>query len=132
MKLHVSTDWLCTLAVLVAISPHNAIAQSEEQQPKTIPMPTDLPALSEIDALHADGDAIRRYFLTSQGMRGQIVPLTETAGWFCTLSQDTHVMLDYWPNLGHWAFQVGFDEDAELAAGGLATCHQLPQPDGGE
>lgn len=116
---------VCSFALGILSVPALVLAQPEEQQPKTIPMPQDLPALSEIDALHDPGDAIRRYFLTSQGMRGQTVPLTETAGWFCTLSQDTNVMLDYWPNLGLWAFQVGFDEEAELAAGGLATCHEL-------
>lgn len=114
---------LVTLIISLASPP--ATAQPEEKQRKTIPMPEDLPALSEIDILHESGDTIRRYFLTSQGMRGQTVPLADTGGWFCTLSQDTHVMLDYWPNLGHWAFQIGFDESAELTAGGLATCHAI-------
>lgn len=112
-------------ALVATLIPPTASAQPEEKQRKTIPMPEDLPALAEIDALHEPGDTIRRYFLTSQGMRGQTVSLEETSGWFCTLSQDTHVMLDYWPNLGHWAFQVGFNEEAELTAGGLATCHEI-------
>lgn len=102
---------------------------SEKNQPKSIEMPMDLPALAEIDALDGPDALIRRFFLTSQGMRGQTVPLPETEGWFCTLSQATHVMLDFWPNLNQWAFQVGFSEDAELTAGGLATCHQLSKGD---
>lgn len=114
---------VCLLIVVPAWS--GAMAQPEEKQRKTIPMPADLPALYEVDALHKPGDVIRRYFLTSQGMRGQTVALEDTGGWFCTLSQDTNVMLDYWPNREHWVFQVGFNEEAELAAGGLATCHQL-------
>ncbi|NKB43219.1 MAG: hypothetical protein GKS03_02955 [Alphaproteobacteria bacterium] len=85
----------------------------------------DLPALAEIDSLDNSDATIRRFFLTSQGMRGQTVPIPETEGWFCTLSQATHVMLDFWPNLNQWVFQVGFSEEAELTAGGLATCHRL-------
>ncbi len=101
----------------------------EQNQPKSIDMPIDLPALAEIDALDGPDAPIRRFFLTSQGMRGQTVPLPETEGWFCTLSQATHVMLDFWPNLNQWVFQVGFSEDAELTAGGLATCHRLSKGD---
>lgn len=100
-------------------------ALPEEKQRKTIDMPLDLPALAEIDSLHDPDAAIRRYFLTSQGMRGQTVPIEGTEGWFCTLSQDTHVMLDFWPNLNQWVFQIGFSEEAELTSGGLATCHKL-------
>jgi len=97
----------------------------EEKQRKTIEMPSDLPALAEIDALDAPDAAIRRFFLTSQGMRGQTVAIEGTEGWFCTLSQATHVMLDFWPNLNQWVFQIGFSEEAELTSGGLATCHKL-------
>ena len=100
--------------------------ESEEKQRKTIPMPVDLPALAEIDALDDESSVIRRFFLTSQGMRGQTVPIDGTEGWFCTLSLATHVHLDYWPTLDKWVFQIAFAEDAELTAGGLATCHQLP------
>ncbi len=89
-------------------------------------MPLDLPALAEIDSLDDEDSPIRRFFLTSQGMRGQTVSLAWTEGWFCTLSQATHVLLDYWPTLDQWVFQIGFSEEAELTAGGLATCHRLP------
>lgn len=133
LKLNILKPTALLCAALMYSAPAASVsAQPEEKLRKTIPMPEDLPALSEIDALHEPGDVIRRYFLTSQGMRGQTVSLEKTSGWFCTLSQDTNVMLDYWPNLGHWVFQVGFDEEAELAAGGLATCHQLTGPEEGE
>lgn len=116
--------WLSAgLAVQDAVAQDSAIP--EEKQRKTIDMPEDLPALAEIDSLDDADASIRRFFLTSQGMRGQTVPIEDTKGWFCTLSQATHVMLDYWPNLDKWVFQVGFSEDAELTAGGLATCHRL-------
>lgn len=119
------------LAVLTVIFPHeNSLkaqtqSEGEEKDRKTIPMPIDLPALAEIDSLDEDDAAIRRFFLTSQGMRGQTVPIEGTEGWFCTLSLATHVYLDYWPTLDQWVFQIAFDEEAELTAGGLATCHRL-------
>ncbi len=121
---------MTTAAVLLfvlAAGPQKAWPQdvSEDKERKTIPMPMDLPAIAEIDALDEEDAPIRRFFLTSQGMRGQIVPIEGTEGWFCTLSQATHVMLDYWPTLDQWVFQIGFSEDAELTAGGLATCHRL-------
>ena len=89
-------------------------------------MPIDLPALAEIDSLDGEESPIRRFFVTSQGMRGQTVPIPGTEGWFCTLSLATHVSLNYWPTLDQWVFQIGFSEEAELTAGGLATCHRLP------
>lgn len=100
---------------------------SEEKAQKTIPMPIDLPALAEIDPLDDENAAIRRFLFTSQGMRGQTVAIDGTEGWFCTLSLETHVHLAYWPTMNKWAFQVAFAEEAELTAGGLATCHRLPQ-----
>jgi hypothetical protein len=112
-------------AILLAGAPVQADITPEEKQPKTIEMPEDFPALMEIDSLDGPDSTIRRFFLTSQGMRGQTVPIPESEGWFCTLSQATHVMLDFWPNLNQWVFQVGFSEDAELTAGGLATCHSI-------
>ena len=113
------------LTLFLSLSLAHADDVPEEKQRKTIAMPEDLPALAEIDTLDDPNTAIRRFFLTSQGMRGQTVPIPETEGWFCTLSQATHVMLDFWPNLNQWVFQIGFSEEAELTAGGLATCHRL-------
>ncbi len=116
------------ITVLVCLSmTHASLAEELEKTSKTIDMPLDLPAIAEVDALDDEDAAIRRFFLTSQGMRGQTVPIESTSGWFCTLSQATHTMLDYWPNLDQWVFQIGFDEAAELTAGGLATCHRLAQ-----
>lgn len=114
------------IAFILAASPAYADDTPEEKQRKTVAMPEDLPAIAEIDALDDHDTPIRRFFLTSQGMRGQTVPIPDTEGWFCTLSQATHVMLDFWPNLNQWVFQIGFSEEAELTAGGLATCHRLP------
>lgn len=113
------------IALALVLSPALADDTPEEKQRKTIAMPEDLPAITEIDSLDGSDAAIRRFFLTSQGARGQTVPIPDTEGWFCTLSQATHVMLDYWPNLNQWVFQIGFSEEAELTAGGLATCHRL-------
>ena len=127
-----TTTWITAVLAILAPSLIATMpmaqdsAVPEEKTRKTIDMPEDLPALAEIDALDGPEARLRRFFLTSQGMRGQTVPIEETEGWFCTLSQATHVMLDYWPNLDQWVFQIGFSEDAELTAGGLATCHQLP------
>lgn len=124
-----SSVFLPLLALSISVFAAETGAQDsalpEEKQRKTIEMPSDLPALSEIDVLDEPDAAIRRFFLTSQGMRGQTVPIEGTEGWFCTLSQATHVMLDFWPNLNQWVFQIGFSEDAELTSGGLATCHKL-------
>ncbi|MBT6090752.1 MAG: hypothetical protein HN793_02065 [Rhodospirillaceae bacterium] len=114
---------LCTL--MIVLSPVLADDTLEEKQRKTVAMPLDLPAIMEVDSMDGPDASIRRFFLTSQGIRGQTVPIPETEGWFCTLSQATHVMLDFWPNLNQWVFQVGFSEEAELTAGGLATCHRL-------
>jgi hypothetical protein len=118
----------CALAVLLGSGFFGPVhADDLDQTSKTIDMPIDLPALAEVDALDHEDAAIRRFFMTSQGMRGQTVPIDGTSGWFCVLSQDTHTMLDYWPELDLWVFQIGFDEEAELTAGGLATCHRLAQ-----
>ncbi len=112
--------------LVVSLQPSHAQDASDEKERKTIPMPLDLPVLAEIDSLDDKGSPIRRFFVTSQGMRGQTVPIPGTEGWFCTLSLVTQVSLNYWPTLDQWVFQIRFSEEAELTAGGLATCHRLP------
>lgn len=128
MHLRLVLGPLVVASLIAGTAPIVQAEESDESEPggKTIDMPLDLPALAEVDALDDENASIRRFFLTSQGMRGQTVPIDGTSGWFCTLSQSTHTMLDYWPDLDKWVFQIGFDEATEMAAGGLATCHRLP------
>jgi hypothetical protein len=103
-------------------------AISEKQYDKmslSVPVERDLPALVELDPLDPPGAPIRRYMLNARGIMGREVPIEDSKGEFCTLSHATNVTLTYFPASGLWTFVIGFNQQAELMAGGLATCLDL-------
>lgn len=85
----------------------------------------DLPALVELDPLDSPAAPIQRFMLNARGIMGREVPIPASAGQFCTLSDATHVSLKYFPESGLWVFVIDFAAEAELLAGGLATCARL-------
>jgi hypothetical protein len=85
----------------------------------------DLPALVELDPLDPPDALIQRFMLNARGIMGREVPIPASAGHFCTLSDATHVSLKYFPESGLWVFIIDFAPEAELLAGGLATCGRL-------
>jgi hypothetical protein len=91
----------------------------------SVPVDRDLPALVELDPLDPPGTPIRRYMLNARGIMGREVPIADSKDQFCTLSHATNVTLTYFPASGLWTFVIGFNQQAELMAGGLATCLDL-------
>jgi hypothetical protein len=96
----------------------------------SVPIDRDLPALVELEPLDPPDAAIRRYMLNARGIMGREVPIEQSKDQFCTLSHATNVTLTYFPASRLWTFVVGFNQQAELMAGGLATC--LPLKSAGE
>lgn len=94
---------------------------------ESVPQDRDLPALVELEALDPAGAPIRRFMLNARGIRGREVPIEESKNHFCTLSGATNVTLNYYPSSGVWAFEVAFAQEAELLAGGLATCMRMAE-----
>jgi len=98
---------------------------SEAQYDKmalSVPIDRDLPALVELEPLDPPTARIRRFMLNARGIMGREVPIEGSQGLFCTLSHATNLTLTYFPASGLWSFVVNFDQQAELLAGGLATC----------
>ena len=82
----------------------------------------DLPALVELEPLDADDALIQRFILNARGIMAREVPIEQSKSMFCTLSHATNLKLTYFPASGLWAFVIDFSPEAELLAGGLATC----------
>lgn len=88
----------------------------------TVPMARDLPALVELEPLDPDDALIKRYMLNTRGIMAREVPIVGSEDHFCTLSSGTNLSLKFFPASGLWVFVVDFSPEAELMAGGLATC----------
>jgi hypothetical protein len=93
-----------------------------DKMASTVPMERDLPALVELEPLDPDDALIKRYMLNSRGIMAREVPIVGSEDHFCTLSSGTNVSLKFFPASGLWVFVVDFSPEAELMAGGLATC----------
>jgi len=93
-----------------------------DKMASTVPMARDLPALVELEPLDADDALIKRYMLNARGIMAREVPIKGSEDHYCTLSSATNVSLKYFPASGLWVFVVDFSPEAELLAGGLATC----------
>ena len=93
-----------------------------DKMASTIDMARDLPALVEMEPLDAQDAFIKRYMLNARGIMGREVPIPGSENHYCTLSAATNTTLSYFPASGLWVFVVGFGPEAELMAGGLATC----------
>jgi hypothetical protein len=98
-----------------------------DKMPSTVRMETDLPALVELEPLDSDDALIKRYMLNARGIMGREVPIIGTDDHFCTLSSGTNLSLKFFPVSGLWVFVVDFSPEAELMAGGLATCIDAQQ-----
>ena len=108
-------------------------SMTEKQYDKmslSVPINRDLPALVELEPLDPPDATIRRFMLNARGIMGREVPIEESRDQFCTLSHATNVTLTYFPVSRVWTFVIGFNQQAELMAGGLATCVNL-KPSGG-
>jgi hypothetical protein len=88
----------------------------------TVPMARDLPALVELEPLDSEDALIKRYMLNTRGIMAREVPIVGSEDHFCTLSSGTNLSLKFFPASGLWVFVVDFSPEAELMAGGLATC----------
>lgn len=88
----------------------------------TVPMARDLPALVELEPLDPEDALIKRYMLNTRGIMAREVPIVGSEDHFCTLSSGTNLSLKFFPASGLWVFVVDFSPEAELMAGGLATC----------
>ena len=93
-----------------------------DKMASTVPMARDLPALVELEPLDAKDALIKRYMLNARGIMAREVPIPDSEDHYCTLSSATNVSLKYFPASGLWVFVVDFSPEAELLAGGLATC----------
>lgn len=94
---------------------------------ESVPMDRDLPPLVELEALDPDDALIKRFMLNARGIRGREVPIDESKDHFCVLSSGTNVALNYYPSSGVWSFEIAFEQESELLAGGLATCLNISQ-----
>lgn len=83
--------------------------------------------LVELDLLDAADAPIRRYALTTRSAPVREVPIPNSQNLFCTLGQDHNVILNYYPDVDTWVFQVDATDSARRAAGGIATCLDLTQ-----
>jgi hypothetical protein len=102
--------------------PTSLDAEDFDKMASTVPMARDLPALVELEPLDPDDALIKRYMLNSRGIMAREVPIVGSEDHFCTLSSGTNVSLKFFPASGLWVFVVDFSPEAELMAGGLATC----------
>ena len=84
-------------------------------------------ALIELDNFDPEDALIRRFMLNARGVMGREVPIPDSKGYFCTLSHATNLTLQYFPASELWSFVIAFDPQAELLAGGLATCLNVGQ-----
>jgi hypothetical protein len=107
--------------------PTDLAEKDYDKMASTINMARDLPALVEMEPLDSDGAFIKRYMLNARGVMGREVPIPGSEDHYCTLSAATNVTLSYFPVSGLWVFVVGFGPQAELMAGGLATCLDVSQ-----
>ena len=98
-----------------------------DEMASTVFMARDLPALVELEPLDTDDALIKRYMLNARGIMAREVPIPGSEDHFCTLSSGTNVSLKYFPASGLWVFVVDFSPEAELLAGGLATCLDAQQ-----
>ena len=106
-----------------------------DKMASTVPMARDLPALVELEPLDTEDALIKRYMLNARGIMAREVPIEGSEDHYCTLSSATNVSLKYFPASGLWVFVVDFSPEAELLAGGLATCldaRQAAEQFGGE
>ncbi len=110
-----------TLLVLSAVIIQSAAAWGQDQQ-----WLMDDP-LVEIDLLDPADAPIRRYALTAARAPAREVPILESQNLFCTLAHDHNTVLNYYPDIDTWVFQVDATADARRAAGGIATCLDLTQ-----
>jgi hypothetical protein len=88
----------------------------------SVEMGRDLPALVELESLDAADALIQRFMLNARGIMAREVPIEQSKGMFCTLSHATNQKLVWLPASGLWAFVIDFKPEAELLAGGMATC----------
>jgi hypothetical protein len=108
-------------------TPTNLTEEDYDNMPLSVETNRDLPALVELDPLDDDGALIKRYMLNARGIRGREVTIEGSENHFCTLSGATNASLTYFPATQLWVFVIDFSEEAELLAGGLATCVDLAQ-----
>lgn len=83
--------------------------------------------LVELDLLDQPDAPIRRYALTARSAPVREVPIPDSQKLFCTLGQAHNVILNYYPDIDTWAFQIDATDSARRAAGGIATCLDLRQ-----
>ncbi len=102
--------------------PTNLDEDDFDKMASTVPMARDLPALVELEPLDPEDALIKRYMLNSRGIMAREVPIVGSENHFCTLSSGTNLSLKFFPASGLWVFVVDFSPEAELMAGGLATC----------
>ncbi len=115
----VGRDYDCT--------PTDLTEEDYDKMPLSVESNRDLPALVELDPLDDEDALIKRYMLNARGIRGREVVIEGSENHFCSLSSATNASLTYFPATQLWAFVIGFNEEAELLAGGLATCVDLSQ-----
>jgi len=107
--------------------PTNLTETDFDEMPSTVDQDRDLPALVELEPLDSEDSFIKRYMLNARGIMAREVPIPGTEDHYCTLSSGTNVSLKYFPASGLWVFIVDFSPEAELLAGGLATCLDVQQ-----
>ena len=83
--------------------------------------------LVEIDLLDPPDAPIRRYAFTAARVPAREAPIPNSQGLFCTLAHDHNVVLNYYPDIDTWVFQVDATDDVRRATGGVATCLDLTQ-----
>ena len=86
--------------------------------------------LVEIDSLDPPDAPIRRYAFTAARAPAREAPIPASQNLFCTLAHDHNVVLNYYPDIDTWVFQVDATDEARRAAGGIATCLDLTQAGG--
>jgi hypothetical protein len=109
-----STDYDCQPTALTE--------EDYDKMATSVPMLRDLPALVELEPLDPSTALIQRFMLNARGIMAREVPIEQSKGMFCTLSHATNLKLTYFPASGLWSFVIDFSPNAELLAGGLATC----------
>jgi hypothetical protein len=102
--------------------PRSLREEDYDKMSLSVPVDRDLPALVELEPLDPPDVQIRRYMLNARGIMGREVPIEQSQGMFCTLSHATNLTLTYFPASALWTFVIDFNPQAELMAGGLATC----------
>ena len=113
------TDYTC--------QPSSITEQQYDKMPLSVTLGRDLPALIELEPFDPEDALIRRFMLNTRGVMGREVPIPDSSEYFCTLSHATNTTLQYFPASGLWNFVIAFDPEAELLAGGLATCLNIAQ-----